>query len=135
MSRSITERPSSAPHSSGTRHLTDAEFVAEFESCTLTPDAFRHYDHVRLAWTYLGALALPLPQATERMAEAIRRFALHHTGTTAKYDDNLTRAWMRLVAHVREIAADAPDFATFAEANPMLFDRRRAFDHYGIVAP
>ncbi len=132
MSRSTTERPSSAPHSSGTRHLTDAEFVAEFESCTLAPHAFRHYDHVRLAWTYLGALALP--EATDRMAEAIRRFALHHTGTTAKYDDKLTRAWMRLVAHVREISAGAPDFATFAEANPMLFDRRRAFDHYGIVA-
>ena len=133
MSRSITERPSSAPHSSGTRHLTDAEFVAAFEACTLAPDAFRHYDHVRLAWTYLGAYSLP--QATNRMAESIRRFALHHTGTTAKYDDNLTRAWMRLVAHVRETSADAPDFATFAEANPMLFDRRRAFDYYGVAAP
>ena len=69
------------------------------------------------------------------MAESIRRFALHHTGTTAKYDDNLTRAWMRLVARVRETSAGAPDFATFAEAKPMLFDRRRAFDYYGVAAP
>ncbi|HEX6053055.1 MAG TPA: hypothetical protein VFZ21_27495 [Gemmatimonadaceae bacterium] len=133
MSHITTAHPPIARQASGTRRLTDAEFVAAFESCTLAPHAFRHYDHVRLAWTYLRTLTLP--EATNRMAASIRRFALHHTGTTAKYDDTLTRAWMRLVAHVREISADAPDFATFAEANPMLLDRRRAFDHYGVAAP
>lgn len=133
MTRSRTESPSSAFHVSGTRQLSDAEFVAAFEACTLAADAFRHYDHVRLAWVYLGAFTLP--QATKRLAESIRRFALHHTGTTAKYDDSLTRAWMRLVARVRDLSPDAPDFATFAEANPMVFDRRRAFDFYGVPAP
>ena len=118
---------------SGTRHLSDAEFVSAFEACTLAADAFRHYDHIRLAWAYLRAFAPD--EATDRMAESIRRFALHHTGSTAKYDDSLTRAWMRLVAHARAVSADAPDFATFAEANPMLFDRRRAFDFYGVAAP
>jgi len=128
-----TDPAHAAPHPSGTRELTDAEFVAAFESCTLPADAFRHYDHIRLAWAYLGAFALN--EATDRMGESIRRFALHHTGTTAKYSDGLTRVWMRLVAHARALSADAPDFATFAEANPMLFERRRAFDFYGIAAP
>jgi len=118
---------------SGTRHLSDAEFVSAFEACTLAADAFRHYDHIRLAWAYLDAFALD--EATDRMAESIRRFALHHTGTTAKFSDSLTRAWMCLVARVRAISPAAPDFATFAEANPMLFDRRRAFDFYGVAAP
>lgn len=127
------ERAAAALHPSGTRHLTDAEFLAAFESCTLAPDAFRHYDHIRLAWTYLGAFALT--EATERMAQSICRFALHHTGTTAKYDESLTHAWMHLVAHARAISADTPDFATFADAHPALFDRRRAFAFYGVAAP
>ena len=103
MSHITTAHTSVAHQPSGTHRLTDAEFVTAFESCTLAPDAFRHYEHVRLAWSYLGALALP--EATDRMADAICRFALHHTGTAAKYDANLTRAWMRLVAHVREFVA------------------------------
>jgi hypothetical protein len=118
-------------HPSGTRDLSDAEFLTAFETCTLAADSFRHYDHIRLAWLYLRAA--PLVEATDRMASAIRRFALHHTGTTAKYDDALTRSWMRLVAHARANSADAPDFATFAASNPMLFDRRHAFACYGVA--
>jgi len=128
----VIDRASGAlQHPSGTRDLSDAELLTAFESCTLAADSFRHYDHIRLAWLYLRAAALP--EATDRMASAIRRFALHHTGTTAKYDDALTRSWMRLVAHARAISADAPDFATFAASNPMLFDRRHAFACYGVA--
>ena len=133
MAHVITECRGASHHPSGTRELSDAEFVAAFESCTLAADAFRNYDHIRLAWVYLGSFALD--DATDRMAESIRRFALYHTGATAKFDDRLTRAWMRLVARARNVSADAPDFATFAEANPMLFDRRRAFEFYGAAAP
>ena len=117
---------------SAAHDLSDAAFLSAFESCTLAADAFRHYDHIRLAWLYLGAA--PLERATEKMAGAIRRFAVHHTGTSAKYDEALTRSWMRLVAHARATCATAPTFAVFAEANPMLFDRRRAFDFYKVSA-
>ena len=129
----VTEHPtvSSAP-SSTARDLSDAEFLAAFESCTLAAGAFRHYDHIRLAWLYLGSA--PLEEATENMAAAIRRFALHHTGSTAKYDAALTRSWMRLVALARAGTLNAPTFAVFAEHNPMLFDRRGAFDFYGVSA-
>jgi hypothetical protein len=133
MSYVMAKRSPVVQHASGTRELSDAEFVAAFESCALAADAFRHYDHIRLAWAYLEAH--PLDEATERMAESIRRFARHHTGSTAKYDENLTRAWMRLVAHARSASDHAPDFATFAEAHPMLFDRRRAFDAYDVAGP
>jgi hypothetical protein len=113
--------------------LTDAEFHAAFDSCTLAADAFRHHDHIRLAWIYLGAL--PLEEAAEHMGAAICRFALHHAGTTAKYDAPLTRAWMRLVARARAVSPPAATFAEFAAGNPMLFDRARAFDFYGVPAP
>ena len=42
--------------------LSDAAFLAAFEACTLAAGAFRHYDHIRLAWLYLGAA--PLEEAT-----------------------------------------------------------------------
>jgi hypothetical protein len=129
MAHTVTERNvMTTAQPSTARDLSDTEFLVAFESCTLAADAFRHYDHIRLAWLYLGTA--PLEVATEKMAGAIRRFALHHTGSTAKYDEALTRSWMRLVARARAGSVNAATFAVFAEENPMLFDRRRAFDFY-----
>lgn len=108
--------------------LSDAAFVNAVESCTLPSDAFRHSDHIRLAWIYLRDPAFD--RATERMVESIRRFALHHTGDTTKYHDTLTRLWMRLVAQAMTAFGAQDDFAAFAAANPLLFDKRRAFDFY-----
>ena len=95
----------------GTADLSDDAFVNAFESCTLSGDAFRHYDHLRLAWIYLGDR--PLADATERMVASIRRFAQHH-GAAAKYHDTMTRLWMRLVAHARRVGRSENDFAAFA---------------------
>ena len=128
-----TDGASDSQRPSHSQHLTDAEFLSAFESCTLPADAFRHAEHIRLAWIYLDDS--PLDVATEKMASAIRRFAHYHTGTTAKYNEALTHAWMRLVALARARCPAMPDFAAFANANPMLFDRKRAFEHYGIESP
>lgn len=109
---------------SGTRDLTDDEFVTAFESLTLGDDRFRHYDHVRLAWIFVrgardaGAFA----RATERIATGIRRFARHHGGA-AKYHETITRAYMRLVAaHVRR-TPDISAFDVFATMHPDLMDK------------
>lgn len=114
-------------HPSGTTGLSDEAFVSVFESCTLAGDAFRHYDHIRLAWIYLGDL--PLIEATERMVASIRRFALYH-GAATKYHDTMTRLWMRLVAHARAASGFQTDFTAFAAANPVLFDKRFVFRFY-----
>ena len=127
-----TSTETRAPHRSP-NSLTDAEFRRSFESCTLAADAFRHYEHIRLAWIYLDAA--PVEEATVHMGTAICRFALHHAGTTAKYNAPLTRAWMTLVARARAVSRPARTFAEFAVENPMLFDRTRAFDFYGVPAP
>ena len=113
--------------------LTDAEFRGAFESCAIAADAFRHYEHIRLAWIYLSDA--PLDEAAVHMGTAICRFALHHAGTTAKYNAPLTRAWMHLVARARTVSRPVATFAEFAAANPVLFDRARAFDFYGVPAP
>jgi hypothetical protein len=113
--------------------LSDAQFIAAFETCTLSADVFRHYEHVRVAWIYLGVAQLE--EATQMMAAGIRRFALHHSGSDAKYNEGLTRAWVRVVARAREMTPSAPTFTSFAKEHPMLFDRKRAFEFYGVEAP
>lgn len=130
MSYDIPARPPRSVEDTTATALGDTEFRAAFESCALSADAFRHYEHVRLAWIYLGAA--PIEEATRLMAAGIRRFALHHTGSTAKYNEPLTRSWVRVVARARAASQDAPTFTVFAEANPMLFDRQRAFEFYGV---
>src|SRR5689334_20726590 len=94
--------------------LSNAELRVAFESCTLSAEAFRHYEHVRLAWIYLGVV--PVEEATRLMADGIRRFALHHTGSTAKYNERLTRAWVRVVARARESSPIASTFSAFIDA-------------------
>jgi hypothetical protein len=57
----------------GCGHLCDDEFVAAFEACTISPAAFHHADHVRLAWIYAGRC--DAKKAEERLLAGIRRFA------------------------------------------------------------
>jgi hypothetical protein len=129
--------PIPSPHPdwpSGTRGLSDREFVAAFESLKLGNDQFRHYDHVRLAWIYLRDTGpdggIDVPQATERMAQGIRAFALHHGGSLEKFHETITRAFVRLVAaHMRETPEMNP-FSAFAAANPRLFDPQLPFEFY-----
>ncbi len=75
--------------------MTDDEFVAAFERCTLPPSAFHHRDHIRLARIYLDRLGLDA--ATIQFAESLKRFATH-LGKSEKYHETMTIAWMRLVA-------------------------------------
>jgi hypothetical protein len=113
---------------SGTADLSDAEFVDAMEGLTLANERFRHYDHLRLAWIF--AREATLDAATERMVQAIRRFALHHGGSLDKYHDTMTRAYMRFVAaHIAE-TPDLRDFAAFAAAHAPLFDRRLPFRYF-----
>jgi hypothetical protein len=89
----------------GSLHLTDAEFLAAFESCTLAPSQFRHADHLRLAWIYLHRH--PLDEALARVRSGIQAFAAHH-GATGLYHETITAAWVRLLA-----SHDEPTFAEF----------------------
>ncbi len=101
----------------GSGHLSEDAFVEAFETCTLPNQNFRHADHVRLAWIYVrrhGEAA-----ATERIAEAIQRFATHN-GAPGKYDDALTRAWMRRIAEAVRESNGAETILEFVEAHPGL---------------
>jgi hypothetical protein len=109
-------------HPSGTRHLSDEDFVRAMETQTLGAAAFRHHDHVRLAWIYLrqeGGTD-PVPHAAERMRQTIRGFAEHH-GAVGKYHETITTAYMRFVAaHLRQ-TPQIDRFEEFAAVHPELF--------------
>ena len=97
--------------------MTDRDFIAAFETCTLPSDAFSHRQHVRLAWLYLREA--PLLAALPRFIESLKRYA-ESLGASAKYHETITYAFMFLI-HERMSRADADTFDEFAEENPDLF--------------
>ena len=113
---------------SGTRHLSDREFQTAFEDCTLASTAFRHYDHIRLAWIVLGERSLD--DAIAWMRAAIARFAMHHLGDTRLYHETLTIAWMRLVAAARRASPQAASFDEFAARHAELLDQSLPYQFY-----
>lgn len=97
--------------------MTDREFTAAFESCTLPPETFHHREHVRLAWIYLREA--PLLEALTRFAESLKRFAAH-AGSAGLYHETITFAFLFLI-HERMQRTTAASFDAFAEENADLF--------------
>ncbi|MGW3043550.1 hypothetical protein ACWC9T_26680 [Kitasatospora sp. NPDC001159] len=87
-------------------------------------ERFGHRQHVRLTWLAVrrhGATA-----ALDLVCEGIRRTATR-AGTPQKFHVTMTRAWVELVAHHAEGAAD---FEEFAARHPELLDQRLLDRHY-----
>jgi hypothetical protein len=82
--------------------MTDAAFVQAFEACTLPPAAFRHRDHVRLAWLYLRDH--PLPEALARFCAGLKRYAAS-LGKPGLYNETITVAYLTLVNERRAPAS------------------------------
>lgn len=103
--------------------LTDVEFRERMEACLIPGDAFRHRDHIRLAWIYLRET--DRATATGRIRATIQRYAAHH-GAARKYHETLTVAWLRLVdAAMRGLRCpDGEDhFDAFISRHPWLLDK------------
>src|SRR5258708_29115069 len=83
--------------------MNDRDFVVAFEKCAIPNDAFRHADHVRLAWIYLREHRLI--EAIARFTTSLQRFAAHH-GVPGRYHDTITWAY-RLLIH-EPTPRDAP---------------------------
>jgi len=98
--------------------MTDDEFADAFEALTLPPGAFRHEDHVRLAWIYLRRMTLPA--ALGRYADRLRAFAAH-VGKPGLYHETITCAFLMLI---NERMGDGPAqeaWPAFQARNPDLF--------------
>src|SRR5580704_18785941 len=106
--------------------MSDDEFLAAFEECTLRRSQWTHEAHVRMAWLYLTQY--PLAESIERARQGIRQlnatFSLFACGSgrnTDGYHDTITVAFIRLIAARHE---NDESFPSFCERNPDLFDRK-----------
>ena len=93
--------------------MTDEEFIAGVERCTLPPDTFHHADHVHLAWLYLRRM--PPLDALARFTSVLQRFAASH-GKADRYHETITWAYLLLI-HERIRRDPAQSWDHFVAAN------------------
>lgn len=98
--------------------MTDDDFVAAFEALSLPPSAFRHAEHVRLAWIYLRRM--DLPAAMRRYARQLRAFA-GHVGKPGLYHETITYAFLMVVNERIADGLAEEDWDGFRARNPDLF--------------
>ena len=100
--------------------MSDEEFLAAFEGCTLPKADWTHAAHVRMAWLYLTRL--PKSDALARVRGGIRRYnaAVGSDG----YHETVTVAFTLLIRSRMDAAGRGEGFAAFAARNPDLFEGR-----------
>lgn len=109
--------------------LDDRALVAAFEALAIEPAAFRHREHVRLAYAMLAGA--DFGEAGMRYRRALQRFATA-AGAAAKYHETLTWAYLAIVHRRMHEAAPAParpgvdpgDSRGFVARHPDLLDHR-----------
>jgi hypothetical protein len=102
------------------RAMTEDEaLLAAFESCTLSPAALGHREHVRVAWLILRAHPR-FEDGAQRFCAGLRRFADAH-GKPGLYHETITWAYLGLV-NERMQGGSAPGFEAFAAANQDLVE-------------
>jgi len=74
--------------------MTDDQFIASFEDCSLANESFHHSDHVRMAFLYL--CRYPALEALQRFSTSLVRFATAH-GNPGLYHETITWAFLLLI--------------------------------------
>jgi hypothetical protein len=92
--------------------LTDDEFFARVEACTIPRHVFRHPEHVRAAFLHL--CRYPALEALQRFADFLSRFNAANGG---RYSETITWAFLLLIRE-RMVRAGRPQTWTeFAQSN------------------
>ena len=98
-----------------------------FEACEIENRAFRHRDHLMVAWLYLRRDGPE--RGAENVMAGIRRFAVAK-GVPEKYHHTETLFWIRLMAHVIDAHPSIDDFETMLARVPHLLDKYLPLRHY-----
>jgi hypothetical protein len=94
--------------------MTDDEFVAKFEDCSLAGKPFHHADHVRMAFLYLNRF--PALEALQRFSSALAKFATAQ-GRPDLYNETITWAFLLLIRERMARMGDNPTWDQFSTAN------------------
>jgi len=106
---------------------SDEEFRQAFEDCAIPTAGFRHREHLRLAWIYLREW--DQEGAIKRVTLGIQRYA-HRNGSSRKYHETLTQAWVRIVALAIAETPQAGSFDELLTVHPHLLDMDLPLRHF-----
>jgi hypothetical protein len=94
--------------------MTDDEFIAKFEDCSLAGKPFHHADHVKMAFLYLHRY--PALEALQRFSSALARFAAAQ-GKPDLYHETITWAFLLLIRERIARMENNPTWDQFAACN------------------
>lgn len=100
--------------------MTDAEFIAALESCTLPAEDFGPAARVRAGYLYLRLGSFD--EAIDRTGTAIRRYATS-LGQPDRYHETITVGFLALIRQRICERGDGGGWPGFASANPDMFER------------
>jgi hypothetical protein len=95
--------------------MSDDDFLAAFEACTIPKADWTHEAHVRMAWLYLSRL--PFPAAVQSARSGISKYN-RSLGNPTGYHDTITVAAVWVIA-TRMTNEEA--YPAFRTRNPDLF--------------
>ncbi len=104
--------------SSANHNMTDEEFIAGFEACTLPAETFHHEQHVRVVWLYLQRYSVL--ETLSRFCENLKRFATAN-GKPNLYHETITWSYVLLI-HERINRQPQQRWQEFTNANADLLD-------------
>lgn len=109
--------------------MTEPEWMAAFEGCTLPEGSFRHADHVHMAFLYLQKY--PAAEALDRFSAALRRFAAA-CGKPDLYNETITWGFLLLIRERIARAGCPQTWAEFSARNGDLlhWDRNILLKYY-----
>jgi hypothetical protein len=94
--------------------LSDDEFIARFEDCSLNNEAFHHCDHVKIAFLYLSRY--PALQAIQRFCSSLVKFAAAK-GKPRLYHETITWAFLLLIRERIARSGGRQTWSEFAASN------------------
>ena len=94
--------------------MTEHEWMAEFEKCTLPNGSFHHADHVKMAFLYLQEY--PPLEALSRFSSALKRFAVAQ-GKPDLYNETITWGFVLLIRERMARASSPQLWAEFSVSN------------------
>ena len=94
--------------------MTDDEFIASFEDCSLAHESFHHAGHVRMAFLYL--CRYPALEAIQRFSTSLARFAAAQDKPTL-FHETITWAFLLLIRERMAKAGGPETWTQFAAAN------------------
>jgi hypothetical protein len=110
--------------------MTDDEFLAAFEACTL--DEFHHRDHVKVTYLYLRRH--PLDDAIGKVRSGLQHLAVAWGAPVDDlergYHETITEAWVRLVHLALSDDGTAQSADAFCDGHPKLMEKTYLHSFY-----